>query len=138
MDYKNMSAILDTNIWTSFFLVSDSNHEKATEIIKNESKNQLQIMPDLVFYEAITVLRNKSGIEKSTLFMDLVKNTVDINVRLFYENNRDIAKLAYDVNFSKLSYVDLLLLYLSKEYTIITFDKELITAITIYGGHYKI
>jgi predicted nucleic acid-binding protein len=129
-----MTVILDTSVWISLFRESDINHDKAKRVIIKESKNKEQIMPDLIFYETITVLRNKSTIEKSILFMDFAKDNNDITIKLFYENNRDIAKLAYDQGFSKLSYVDLLLLYLSKQYTIVTFDKELSKAIELYGG----
>lgn len=129
-----MSYILDTNVWVSFFDEDDSNNKKAESILKSLSKEKEQIMPDLVFYETLTVLKIKTNLQLSKDFMDSVKDNRDVTIRLFYEYNRIVANLMINPIYTHLSYVDTLLLYLSKTYTIITFDKQLIQAIDVYGG----
>lgn len=62
------------------------------------------------------------------------KDNRDVTIRLFYEYNRMVAELMINSLYKHLSYIDTLLLYLSKTYTIVTFDKQLIQAIDLYGG----
>lgn len=131
-----MSYILDTNVWVSFFDEDDSNNKKAESILKSLSKEKEQIMPDLVFYETLTVLKIKTNLQLSKEFMDSVKDNRDVTIRLFYEYNRMVAELMINPLYKHLSYIDTLLLYLSKTYTIVTFDKQLIQAIDLYGGRY--
>lgn len=135
MEYKDIEYILDTNVWVSSLCLQDTNHKVAQIIIERIPAEQ--IIPDVVFYEVLTVLKLKIDLEIAFNFMEFVKNNVDITIKLYYENNRTLAELMLDKRFIKLSYVDILLLYLSKEYTIVTFDKELVKAIEIYGGDCK-
>ena len=130
-----MQYILDTSVWVSLLCAEDSNYIKAQQIISRVPAQQ--IIPDVVFYEILTVLKIKIDLGLAVDFMDFVKNNLDITIKLYYENNRTLAELMLDTRFIKLSYVDVLLLYLSKEYTIITFDKQLAKGIEIYGGEYE-
>ncbi len=136
MVYKDNNIIIDSNIWISYFSNIDSNHTKAKNILETFSCDY-QIMPDLVFYEVITVLKNKSSFENSMMFIDFIKNNKDITIQLFYEQNREVLDLSGNKEFVNLSYVDTLLLYLSKTHTIVTFDKQLIEAIDLYGGKHS-
>jgi predicted nucleic acid-binding protein len=131
MEYKN--TIIDTNIWVSFFNEEDENHNK-TRSFQHLFFNE-QIIPDLVFYETLTVLKNKV---KDNIILDKFKNfateSEQVTIKLFYENNRDVLNLFIREKKGGLSYVDTLLLYLSKEYYILTFDKELTKRIKESGG----
>ena len=131
MDYKDI--IIDSNIWISLFNDKDINHKKSKDIVNNFS--YYQVMPDLIFYEVITVLKLKSNLNNALDFVDFVKNNKEITVKLFYENNRDLTWLLYDERFKNLSYTDMLLLYLSRTHTIITFDKDLIKNIKLINGN---
>lgn len=130
MESKNI--ILDTNVWVSLFNDKDINHNKVKKSLGKFLENQ--IMPDLVFYETITVLKFKAGLDISVNFIDFAKDNKDITIKLFYEDNRDLIALIYDDRFRKLSYTDILLLYLSRKNTIVTFDKELIKNIKLIKG----
>jgi len=129
---ESRDVIIDTNVWVSIFNDKDINHLKSKKII--EKYSYYQIMPDLIFYETITVLKVKSTLENALSFVDFAKDNQDITIKIYYENNRDLLGLINDKRFKELSYTDILLLYLSRKNTIITFDKDLIKNIKLLGG----
>lgn len=131
MEYKK--TIIDTSVWVALFLKDDSNHTKSLKY--KDLFIQEQIMPDLIFYETLTVLRNKSKDNTPlNLFIGLATENLDITIRLFYENNVDVLKLFINEDKGGLSYIDTLLLFLSKEYHILTFDEKLKKRIKQLGG----
>lgn len=131
MEYKNIIA--DTNIWVAYFNKDDSDHLKTLKY--EDLLMQDQTMPDLIFYETLTVLRNKSKTSfPLDAFVDYSTKSIQIIIKLFYENNRDVLNLFIREHKDGLSYIDILLLYLSKEYHILTFDEKLKKRIKETGG----
>ncbi len=130
---KSKKIIIDTSVWIAMLIKSDSNHAKS---LKYKSLIMLeQIMPDLIFYETLTVLRNKSKDNNTlNLFIGFTNENTDMTIRLFYENNRDVLKLFVNEHKDSLSYIDTLLLFLSREYHILTFDEKLKKRIKESGG----
>lgn len=132
MVYKDI--LIDSSVWAALYTATDSNHKKA--LTYNELYVQEQIVPDLVFYEVLTVLKNNFKQKSISLsnFRGYMTESSQIVIHLFYEHNKEVLKL-FDSDIAKgLSYVDTLLLYLSKKYYILTFDKKLQKAITDFGG----
>jgi predicted nucleic acid-binding protein len=131
MESKNI--IVDSSVWISLFNHEDSNHKKAIsfeEILLKE-----QIMPDLVFYESLTILKNKiKNNELLKEFNIFATDSLNVTIKLFYENNRDVLNLFIREYKDGLSYVDVLLLYLSNDYHILTFDEKLKKRIKECGG----
>ncbi len=131
MEYNNI--IIDSSVWLAFFNKKDTCHNKAlsyTSLIFQE-----QTMPDIVFYESITVLKNK--LKQDPLldqFIRYATESAQLTIRLFYEYNREVLKLFNSPVAEGLSYVDSLLLYLSRDYHILTFDESLKARIKKYGG----
>lgn len=132
MEYKNV--LVDSSVWYAFFSEDDSNHEKA--LIFKDLYFQEQIMPDIVFYETVTVLKRKAARQALDQFIFYATEAMQITIRLFYEYNSEVLKLFHSESAQGLSYVDSLLLYLSKEYHILTFDEELKKLINQFGGKY--
>jgi predicted nucleic acid-binding protein len=132
MEYKNI--IIDSSVWISAFNKEDSNNKKALSY-ESYFENE-QWMPDIIFYEVLSVLKNKIK-DRSLLndFVDYTKNNGNISIRLFYEYNREVLKTFIYEKSGTLSYVDALLVYLSHEYTILTFDKDLKDEIKKIGGN---
>ena len=117
--------ILDSNIWIWYLLEDDSLFEKSKEIIKSIYNKKIFIS-DYLISEIITVLliRWNKGIVDD--FLEIIYNNEDVKVIytspiIFHE----IIKFFKENNFNKLSFVDQSLLFLSKDFEIITFDKEL-------------
>lgn len=131
MEYKKI--IIDTNVWVSLFNEQDSNYQKALAL-KSICFGE-QTIPDLIFYETLTILKNKiKDIKLLNRFTGFAHENLDVTIRLFYENNVDVLKLFLNEKKDGLSYVDSLLLFLSKEYHILTFDQDLKKRIKEYGG----
>lgn len=132
MVYNN-KTIIDTNIWIAYFNESDHDHKKS--LVYKEICFSEQTMPDLVFYETLTILKNK--VKDAILlnrFNTFATQNLDITIQLFYEHNAEILNMFINDNKDGLSYTDTLLLYLSKEYSILTFDTKLQKRIKEYGG----
>jgi predicted nucleic acid-binding protein len=130
---ESRKIIADTNIWVALFNQHDSDHKnviKYVDLLGGE-----QIMPDLIFYETLTVLRNKSQNNNPLeTFIDFTTKAKLVTIRLFFENNSDVLNLFVDEHKDGLSYIDTLLLFLSKEYHILTFDHKLKKRIKESGG----
>lgn len=132
MEYKKI--IIDSSVIISAFNKDDSNHEKALSY-KDQFEEE-QWMPDIVFYEVLSVLKNK--IKNKILldnFIAYATSQGNITIRLFYEYNREVLKNFIHETSGRLSYVDSLLVYLSHEYSILTFDDNLKNEIRKVGGH---
>ena len=120
-----MQKILDSNIWISYFIIDDSNHKKASKIIE-WLENESVCITDHIIIEVSTILLYRLWKQFANDFIELIK--YNTNVGIFYSN-----KIIFDdfINFfiinknNKLSFVDQSLIYLSKDFEIITFDKEI-------------
>ncbi len=132
MDYSNI--IIDSSVWIALFSKEDSCHVKATQMGFRDLYLVEQTMPDIVFYETITVLKNKKNTPAANQFTEYTTKVSHITIRLFYEYNREVLKLFNSPVAEGLSYVDTLLLYLSRDYHILTFDDNLKAKIRKYGG----
>lgn len=130
---ESKKIIADANVWIALFNKDDSIHQKSfryKDLLTIE-----QIMPDLIFYETLTILRNKCKDNTPLdLFIDFATDNKYLTIRLFYENNIDVLKLFIKEKKGGLSYVDTLLLFLSREYHILTFDEVLKKRIKEHGG----
>lgn len=131
MEYK--TTIIDSSVWISAFNSEDANNKLALQYV--EYFEQEQWVPDIVFYEVLSVLKNKLK-NKALLdkFVDYTKNNGNISIRLFYEHNREVLKTFTYETTGRLSYVDSLLVYLSRDYWILTFDEDIKKEIKKIGG----
>jgi predicted nucleic acid-binding protein len=131
---ESKKIIADTNIWVALFNEYDSDHKSIVKYANFLGGEQM--MPDLIFYETLTVLRNKSENNNPlNTFIEFATRSKLVNIRLFYENNADVLNLFVKEHKDGLSYIDTLLLFLSKDYHILTFDKKLKKRIKESGGN---
>jgi predicted nucleic acid-binding protein len=115
------ALIIDTSVWISYFDEDDSNHKVARDTLDKESA-QVRV-PEYILLEVVTVLRLKKLNDVAEKFIRLATNP---NVYLPAGTlGLEIAKVYNDKKFTKLSFVDTGLALLSKEYRVITFDKDL-------------
>jgi len=121
-------TILDSNVWIAFLYIDDAQHEKAKKVFQLCKKPI--VIPEYIVIEVSSVLSQKAGKRIANAFLEIITQSKDVDV-LFSEDQFFIEV----VNFFKkrkehnLSFVDFSLLYLSKSYQIITFDKNLQRAI---------
>jgi len=116
--------ILDSNVWIAFFHKSDSQHKKAEEILK--TIDNLIMMPEYVIVEVSSVLNLRAGKKISNSFLENVLSNENIEILLSDEEFfSGVVESFIKSENKKLSLVDTSLLYLSKSYKVITFDKNL-------------
>lgn len=123
--------ILDSNIWIAYAYKEDTQHTKAVSLI--ESLTEDVYIPEYVVAEVCTVLQNKKRKVVANAFIEsiLKSNYIHIlhsSVKMF----NCVITLFYSRNKSRLSFVDTSLLYLSRTYTVLTFDIDLQKAINAH------
>ncbi len=119
--------ILDSCVWIAFLNKEDSLHEKAENLVVNLDFNKV-LLPNLILYEILTVLKLKSNQELQLLkaFLRLLKG-VEIEVSNIPDQIIEFAiKTLVEVSH-KTSFVDVCLYEWSKKNNtqIITFDDNL-------------
>lgn len=121
---ENKTVILDTSIWVAYIIPNDSTHVKACKIIDSLGDITI-VIPHDIFKETITVLKNKTNTDGIESFITTIENNKQIEMigdgHLFTQTI-DLFRNQLD---NSLSYIDTLLLVLSKQYDVLTFDKEL-------------
>ncbi|MCD4706089.1 type II toxin-antitoxin system VapC family toxin [bacterium] len=125
-------TILDSNVWIAFFNEMDNQHKKAEKVIKKLNNNQI-VVPEYIVTEVASILRFKAGKEVSNDFIKSISDNDDIIILLsdeFFFNN--VVDNFINLDGCKLSFIDIAILYLSKNYKVITFDKNLEKAIKIF------
>ncbi len=131
MEYKKF--IIDSSVIISFFNIGDSNYKKAQIFLNYFLKEQ--DMPDIIFYEVISVLKTKiKNRDILNKFIDYTTKSSQVTIRLYHENNRQFLNTFLEEETNNLSYVDSLLLNLSDTHHILTFDDNLKEAIQKRGG----
>jgi predicted nucleic acid-binding protein len=131
MEYKRI--IIDSSVWIAAFNEEDSNYKKVLKY--KDYFEEEQWMPDIVFYEVLSVLKTKIKKKESLdKFIIYAKENGNISIRLFYEDNKDVLRTFTHETSGKLSYVDALLVHLSRKYHILTFDEDVKKQIQKYEG----
>lgn len=123
MDSK---VILDSNIWIGYFHDRDGLHDKATKIV--ESRNTVYV-PEYIVLESVTVLKARATAKIANYCLDVFLHTANIHIIPSGELFHKTIALFQDLNDKNLSFVDISLLALSRDYEVKTFDKKLAAAI---------
>lgn len=120
-------VILDSNVWIAFLNKNDSNHKKADEIFnKLVNKREKIIITEYILLEVVTVLSQKVGKKLADQFIEIAGNTKRIEIiSSSADFLNDVLTFYLKQKNRNLSFVDYSLLYLSRQYEILTFDKEL-------------
>lgn len=115
--------ILDSNVWIAYFDEDDFTHEQASELFKSVDKNEL-VVTEYILLEVSTVLKQKLGGEFARQFIKKIfqEKFIFLSSDNFY---KETILLFQSLKDDKLSFVDVSLLYLAKQYQIKTFDKHL-------------
>lgn len=120
-------VILDSSVWVGFLVKADSNHFSAIKELSGLSPDDL-IVPDFVFIEVLTVLRNKKLDDAGNAFLAFVSGQ---KLKMLF-GDEDILLLAVNlfIRFKKLSFVDCKIMAMAKleKAELVTFDKALSSA----------
>jgi predicted nucleic acid-binding protein len=125
--------ILDSNIWIAYLNMNDSQHAKADMIfIETERSGSKIVLSEYLILEITSVLAMKVSKQSADDFLKLALNNSDI-VNIASDNNffEEVVSLFKKQKNQKLSFVDVSLLYLSKNFKVATFDENLQKAIKL-------
>jgi len=117
-------TILDSNVWIGFLYKDDALHKKAEKIFQLCEKPI--VIPEYIAIETSSVLSQKAGKRIADGFLELIMQSKDVEA-LFAEDQFFIEVIEFFKHGKekRLSFIDVALLYLSRSYQIITFDKNL-------------
>lgn len=120
--------ILDSNVWIAYSYKEDTLHKKACGVMKNINTHVL--LPEYILIEVSTVLAQRANKKVADLFLDRVLHNDDILILYSSPKFFDAVVKLFQTNSGKqLSFIDTALVYLSRWYSVITFDKALEKAI---------
>jgi predicted nucleic acid-binding protein len=117
-------VILDTNVWVAALNIEDSLHEKAQKIFEL-CKQEVLGLPEYVYVETVQVLHRRAGVALSKQFVFMINDTKGVEMLDTDAELRKNIDTLYIESSNTLSFTDCSLLYLSKTYQVITFDKQL-------------
>lgn len=125
---QNKGIICDSNIWIAAFNKDDSQHKKATALLRDlQQQPGYFIIPNYIDLECVSLLTVRSSFEIAELWKQF-RNTTTHCQFLFFdpEDHHNIIQLHFKTKKRYLSCIDISLLYLKKNgYQVYTFDKKL-------------
>ena len=121
-------VIFDSCFWIAYFNQNDTTHKKATNLLSKHSSSTI-IISEYVLLEISTVLKLQLGHTKAQATISALVQTETIEVLPSADYFFKTLKLFLTSADSHLSFVDMSLLVLAKDFVIETFDKKLIQAI---------
>lgn len=116
--------ILDSSVLVAFYRDNEFHHAKAVDLIQSSEDF---VIPDYVLAEMATVLKIREGLEVAEKALSRLTSIDGIKI---HETQPELfwsAVSFFSKNKNKLSFIDTLLLLLSRENRIplVTFDKKL-------------
>lgn len=122
-----MMIILDTSVWVALLHEKDSQYEKALESVSSLDWEKV-VLPDLVFYEVLTVIKIKSELKLCLpkVFLKLLKTT-EVDYSSIPNEIIELSIKKIIATSQKTSFVDICLYEWSRQddVRIITFDASL-------------
>jgi predicted nucleic acid-binding protein len=125
---ETSSIIFDTNIWIGLFVSTDSLHKKSVEILR-EYETRMKCIPEYILLETLTLLKKQLTIAESQHCLNIFLHSQLIEILPAVYSYDKTINLFQNLNDKQLSFVDMSLLALSRDYTVKTFDKKLAAAI---------
>lgn len=119
-----MEVILDTNVWFAYLHDADSQHEKALSLF-DVLKDRV-LIPEYVLIEILNLITVKIGKADADNFIADLLSFDKVSILWSTSDFRDeLLSFFLSNKIEKLSFVDQSLLFLSKKYRVVTFDKVL-------------
>lgn len=124
--------IFDTNIWIGLFVSTDSLHKKSVKILR-EYETRMKCIPEYILLETLTLLKKQLTIAESQHCLNIFLHSQLIEILPAVHSYDKTINLFQTLNDKHLSFVDMSLLALSRDYEVKTFDKKLASAIKKYS-----
>lgn len=122
-------VLFDSNVWIAYFHTTDAQHAKAVAAVGQYS-GQTIVLTEYVLLEIATLLKQKIGPTKTNTIITTLLKTEGIAL-LPSDNYFSTTLTTFLASKDKyLSFVDVSILVLSDDFTVVTFDKKLKNAIS--------
>lgn len=121
-------TILDSSVWIAFLLTDDSQHQKATRVIRATRGDV--VVPESVIGEICTVLSVR--FKRKDIADQFIGMLVGGNMEILYSDSSffdAVLALYQRTTGHALSFTDVTLLHLAEEHDVVTFDASLRAAI---------
>lgn len=125
---KPAAVIFDTNVWVALFVPTDSQHKKAVRTFRTHY-DVPKLVPEYVLLETLTIIKLQASRDDAQQCLDRFLYTEQLEILPASHSFDATITLWQTLPDKHLSFVDMALLALSREYTVVTFDKKLATTI---------
>lgn len=120
--------VFDSNIWIGYFNRDDVHHKAAVDLITHSGEQDIYI-PEYVVLESVSILKMRQSEKVAKLCLDVFLHTGNIHIVPSGDLFTKTINLFQTLPDKSLSFVDMSLLALSRDYEVKTFDKKLAAAI---------
>lgn len=125
---KNKTIIFDSNVWIGYFNIEDATHAQAVSYFKKYEACTV-VLTEYVLLEVATVLKQKIGYSATKKILAILLQTENIQLLLSSEYFDATLSQFLSIKDEHLSFVDMSLLTLASDFTVITFDRKLVAAL---------
>jgi len=129
---KNKSVLFDSNVWIGLFLQNDSLHRSASRLFDKYTDREI-IVSEYVLLEVVTIIKQHAGYKEAQLVMERLQSSENCRVlpsRFYFT---ETTRLFSSLQEKHLSFVDVSLVMLSKDFEVVTLDTKLVKAIDARG-----
>ena len=118
-----MAHIIDSSVFIAALHETDSQHQRGLTLLKRAPRPI--IVPEYIALETATMLMIRKQKRSADQFVEEVLRGGEFTLLLSSLSLFDAAAKLFLASSKKLSFVDCALIALSREYTVLTFDKAL-------------
>jgi len=133
MVLKSNPVIFDSNIWIGLFVSADALHHKSKQLFDDYLECE-KIVPEYVLLETLTVIKLYTNHKEATACLDYFLSSERLTILPATRIFEQTVTLFQSLEENHLSFIDVSLLALAREYEVKTFDKKLASTIRKMQG----
>ena len=125
MEASKQSIVIDSSVWIGYFDELDSNHKKAAQLMTAAAAAGTIVVTEYVLLEVASVLKRKIGQKKAAEILTVLLQLDNVEVLESTYFFQPTLELFLTLNEKYLSFVDVSLVVLAKDFAVVTLDKQL-------------
>ena len=125
MEGSKHNIVIDSSVWIGYFDELDSNHKKATQLMTAAAAAGTIVVTEYVLLEVASVLKRKIGQKKTAEILTVLLQLDNVEVLESTYFFQSTLEMFLTLNEKYLSFVDVSLVVLAKDFEVVTLDKKL-------------
>ena len=125
MEGSKHNIVIDSSVWIGYFDELDSNHKKATQLMTAAAAAGTIVVTEYVLLEVASVLKRKIGQKKTAEILTVLLQLDNVEVLESTYFFQSTLEMFLTLNEKYLSFVDVSLVVLAKDFAVVTLDKQL-------------